>query len=140
MSHVAFAQLLLVPSARFAGGMEPALQLHTASGETSWELDWYLTGMRVPDCFGGLYRPDHVDTAKMSPRYYQQVFADAGVAPGDAIVVDDSERALDSAAEVGAQTVMCRLAPPTDHRHPHVRLLAELTRLLSTSTAAERSP
>ncbi len=110
-------------------------RLHTASGEASWELDGYLVGMRARPCFGGLYGPDKVDTAKASPLYYQRVFAHAGVAPGNAVVVDDSERALNWAAEVGAQTVLCRPARPTNRRHRHVQQLAELPRLLGNAPA-----
>jgi beta-phosphoglucomutase-like phosphatase (HAD superfamily) len=39
--------------------------LHTASGEPSTDLDGYLTGMGVRDCFGRLYGPDLVNTFKM---------------------------------------------------------------------------
>ena len=104
--------------------------LATASGETSWELDGYLTGMRVRGCFGALYGPDQVDTAKAGPLFYERVFAHAGVPPSEVVVVDDSERALGWAAEVGARTVLCRPEPPTNPRHGHVRRLAELPRLL----------
>jgi phosphoglycolate phosphatase-like HAD superfamily hydrolase len=104
--------------------------LRTASGETSWELDGYLTGMRVRDCFVALYGPDVVDTAKASPLYHRRVLEHAGIAPADALVVDDSERVLAWAADLGAATVLCRVEPPTDPRHRHVRRLAELPRLL----------
>jgi phosphoglycolate phosphatase-like HAD superfamily hydrolase len=105
-------------------------RLHTASGEASWELDGYLLGMRVRTCFGSLYGPDQVDAAKVSPLYYERVFAHVGVSPGDAVVVDDSERMLNWAAEVGAHTVLCRSAPPTDQRHRHIPDLGTLPRLL----------
>jgi len=90
--------------------------------------------MRVRDCFAGLYGPDHVDVAKASPLYYQRVFAHADVAPGAALVIDDSEQALDWAAEIGARTILCRTAPPTQRRHRHVRALADLPRLLERET------
>jgi len=109
--------------------------LHTASGEASWELDGYLTGMGVRSCFVGLYGADQVDTAKASQLYYQRVFVHADVAPDDALVVDDSERALDWAADVGARTVLCHLDPPTNNRHLHVRRLADLSLLLTYWTA-----
>lgn len=105
-------------------------RLHTASGEASWDLDGYLTGMRVRACFAALYGPDQVDAAKAGQLYYVRVFAHAGVAPGDALVVDDSERALGWAAGVGARTVLCRPEPPTNDRHQHIRRLAGLPRLL----------
>ena len=109
--------------------------LHTASGEASWELDGYLTGMRVRDCFVDLYGPDLVNVAKASSLYYQRVFAHAVVTPADAIVVDDSERALDWAAALGAQTVLCHPAPPRSDRHQHVRRLVELPGLLTGARA-----
>ena len=105
--------------------------LLTASGESSWELDGYLTAMRVRACFNGcLYGPDQVDAAKMSPLYYERVFAHASITPGDTLVVDDSEQALNWAAELGAQTVLCNPKPPQNPRHHHVSRLAELPRLL----------
>jgi CMP-N-acetylneuraminic acid synthetase len=45
-------------------------------------------------------------------------------------VVDDSERALGWAAEVGAGTVLCRPEPLATDRHRHIRRLAELPALL----------
>jgi len=76
--------------------------LRTASGERSWELEGYLTGMGVRGCFLNLYGVDLVDTAKASRLFYERIFTHAGVAPEDALVVDDSERALDWAANLGA--------------------------------------
>jgi phosphoglycolate phosphatase-like HAD superfamily hydrolase len=123
--------------AAFPGAVGAIRRLHaagytlwTASGEPSWELDGYLTGMRVRGLFVDLYGPDRVGAAKASPRYYERVFAHAGVAPGDALVVDDSELALGWAAEVGARTVLCRPEPPAHGQHGHVRRLAELPALL----------
>ena len=105
--------------------------LHTASGERSWELDGYLTGMGVRRCFVGLYGADQVDTAKASHLFYERVFVHARVAPDAALVIDDSERALDWAAELGARTVLCHPEPPTNNRHLHVRRLADLSLLLT---------
>jgi len=104
--------------------------LRTASGERSWELEGYLTGMGVRGCFADLYGADLVDTAKASRLFYERIFIHAGVAPDDALVVDDSERALDWAADLGARTVLCHPEAPTNSRHLHVRLLADLSRVL----------
>jgi HAD superfamily hydrolase (TIGR01509 family) len=82
--------------------------LHTASGEESDDLRGYLIGMAVRDCFTGLYGPDLINTPKEGPRYYERVFADAGIDPRDAIVVDDFPGALRWAAAVGARTVLVR--------------------------------
>jgi HAD superfamily hydrolase (TIGR01509 family) len=87
--------------------------LHTASGESSEDLDGYLRGMGVRGCFGHLYGPDLVDAFKPGPRYYRRIFADAGVAPSDALVVDDNADATGWAAEAGARTVLIGVAPPT---------------------------
>jgi FMN phosphatase YigB (HAD superfamily) len=104
--------------------------LRTASGERSWELEGYLTGMGVRSCFVALYGVDLVDTAKASQLFYERIFVHAGVPPDGALVVDDSERALDWAADLGARTVLCRPEAPANNRHLHVRRLADLSRVL----------
>ena len=85
--------------------------LHTASGESSEDLDGYLQGMGVRECFDRLYGPDLVDTFKDGPRFYQRIFENAGVAPRDALVVDDKATATDWAAQAGANTVLLTTAP-----------------------------
>ena len=87
--------------------------LYTASDESSEDLDGYLQGMGVRECFGRLYGPDLIDTFKDGPRFYQRIFADAGVAPRDALVVDDNATAAGWAAQVGARTVLISTAPPS---------------------------
>ena len=105
--------------------------LRTASGERSWELEGYLIGMGVHGCFVDLCGADLVDTAKASQLFYERLFVHAGVAPHDAVVVDDSERALDWAADLGARTVLCRPEAPTNSRHLHVPRLADLSSLVT---------
>ncbi|MGH2586370.1 MAG: HAD-IA family hydrolase [Dehalococcoidia bacterium] len=80
--------------------------LHAASGEESGDLHGYLTGMGVRRCFGRLYGPDLINTPKEGPAYYERAFADAGVAPADAVVVDDNPLAISWAAAAGARTVL----------------------------------
>src|SRR6266849_2501339 len=80
--------------------------LHTASGESSLDLAGYLQAMGVRDCFGRLYGPDLIDTLKEGPAYYERMFADLGIAPADAQVVDDSPRAIECATQVGARAVL----------------------------------
>ena len=94
--------------------------------------------MRVRGCFGALYGPDQVDTAKAGPLFYTRIFAHAALLPGEVLVVDDSERALGWAAAVGARTVLCRPEPPADPGHLHVRALAGLPRLLESAGSAGR--
>jgi HAD superfamily hydrolase (TIGR01509 family) len=105
--------------------------LHTASGASSVDLESYLDGMGVRDCFGRLYGPDLIDTFKDGPEYYERLLSDAGVAPAHALVVDDSPHALDWAAQVGAQTVLVgtAAAPATRARH-RIGSLTELPDLV----------
>ncbi len=80
--------------------------LHTASGEHSEELDGYLEAMGVRELFGNLYGPDRINTPKEGPLFYARMFADAGVDPRSAVVVDDSEYAVRLASEAGAVVVL----------------------------------
>lgn len=80
--------------------------LHTASGESSLHLRGYLEGMGVLACFGRLYGSDLLDTLKERPEYYERLFTDSGIAPADALIVDDSPRNLAWAREFGATTVL----------------------------------
>ena len=105
--------------------------LHTASGEPSTDLDGHLTGMGVRDCFGRLYGPDLVNTFKEGPEYYEHIFADLGISPTDALVVDDSPRAISWATQVGAKTV---LVNNSSHHETtatlHIGSLAELPQMI----------
>jgi len=104
--------------------------LHTASGEDTDDLHGYLTGMGVRDCFDRLYGPDLINTPKEGALYYERIFADAGVAPVDALVVDDSPHAASWAIAAGARAVLVtqdRADGPVD---ACVRSLAELPHLL----------
>jgi HAD superfamily hydrolase (TIGR01509 family) len=89
-------------------------RLHTASGERSADLAGYLEGMDVRHCFQRLYGPDLVNTLKEGAEYYARIFADAGVAPDGALVVDDSPIALRWAAQAGARTVLVAAAGSTE--------------------------
>jgi HAD superfamily hydrolase (TIGR01509 family) len=62
--------------------------------------------MGVRDCFGQLYGSDLLDTLKERPEYYTRLFANAQLDPTDALVIDDSPRALAWARELGATTVL----------------------------------
>lgn len=63
--------------------------LYTASAGSSRELEDHLGTIGVRHCFKRLYGPDLVGILKAGPEYYARLFADAGVAPGEALVVDD---------------------------------------------------
>jgi phosphoglycolate phosphatase-like HAD superfamily hydrolase len=84
-------------------------RLCTASGEESQELDGYLRVMGVRDAFTHLFGPDLVDVHKEDGHlYYPRAFALAGQDPAEAVIVDDSPRALAAAATAGAYTVLVR--------------------------------
>jgi HAD superfamily hydrolase (TIGR01509 family) len=105
--------------------------LHAASGEPSQDLDEYLQGMGVRACFGRLYGPDLVDTFKDGPQFYQRIFADAGVEPEDALVVDDNANVIGWAAQAGARTVLIGAAPsPGPHPTLCLDSLADLPALI----------
>ena len=108
-------------NAAFPGATEAIRTLHargyplcTASGESSVELAGYLDGMGVRECFGRLYGSDLIDAFKAGPEFYERIFADATVAPSDAVVVDDSPEALGWAAQTGARTVLVDSRPHPD--------------------------
>jgi len=80
--------------------------LYTASGESSSDLDGYLGVLGVRGCFARLYGPDLINTFKSGPDFYTRLLADAGVAPEDALFVDDRPEMIAWAAAVGARTVL----------------------------------
>ena len=101
--------------------------LHTASGSHSADLEGYLEAMGLTGLFGRLYGPDLLDKPKMSVAYYERIFADAGVEPNTALVVDDSVRFVAWAREAGAQAVLVsKDASPHGEDDGVVGSLAEL--------------
>jgi HAD superfamily hydrolase (TIGR01509 family) len=106
--------------------------LHTASGEPSSDLAGYLDGMEVRHCFGTLYGPDLIDTFKQGPEYYERIFAHAGIAPSNALVVDDSPRVLSWAAQVGARTVLVHKNALAAGATLQISSLAELPEIISS--------
>ncbi|MBC7338293.1 MAG: HAD-IA family hydrolase [Firmicutes bacterium] len=108
--------------------------LHTASGDLSDQLELYLAALGIRDCFGRLYGPDLVGVLKTGPEFYQRVFADAGVPPVQAVVVDDKPQCVAWAQEVGARGVLVgaaeRVGAPAPAQGP-VLCLASLADLPS---------
>jgi HAD superfamily hydrolase (TIGR01509 family) len=105
--------------------------LHMASGESSLDLVGYLQAVGVRECFGRLYGPDLIETLKEGPEYYERLFADLGIAPTDALVVDDSPRAIEWATQVGARTVLVgNSSLPRTGKTVHIGSLVELPAML----------
>ncbi|MFX1252184.1 MAG: HAD family hydrolase [Promethearchaeota archaeon] len=79
--------------------------LHTASGESSFLLKGYLTGMGILNLFNNLYGPDLVGIMKGGPKFYRRIFEHAQIQPSQAIVVDDKPGLLQFAKELGARVI-----------------------------------
>jgi phosphoglycolate phosphatase-like HAD superfamily hydrolase len=106
-------------------------RLHTASGSCSIEVAGYLEGMGVRHYFGRLYGAELINAFKQGPQYYEGIFADAGVRPTEALVVDDSVEALSWATQVGARTILVSTSlHPEQDTIPRIGSLAELPALL----------
>jgi len=80
-------------------------QLCTASGEVSWELNGYLTGMDIVECFQKLYGPDLINTAKASIFFYKKILQEMTVNPKKAILIDDSLWQVELASSMGIGTI-----------------------------------
>ncbi len=105
--------------------------LHAASGACSLELAGSFEGLGVRSCFGRLYGADLINTFKEGPEYYARLFADVGVQPAEALVVDDSADATRWAARLGARTVLLSSSPhPQTGVTSHLESLAELPAFL----------
>lgn len=134
LAHSAFVYITQHLDASFPGAIDAiralhaqGYTLHTASAESSRDLAGHLKSMGVQDCFGRLYGPDLIDTSKESASYYERIFADLGIAPSHALIVDDNPHAISWAAEVGAKTVLvCDAPPPQTQATLHIKSLAEL--------------
>jgi HAD superfamily hydrolase (TIGR01509 family) len=110
---------------------EQDYRLHTASGACSIEIAGYLEGMQVRHCFGRLYGADLINTFKGGPEYYARIFADVGILPAEALVVDDSLSAIAWAAQAGAKTVLVNASShPEKGAMPRIGSLAELPAFL----------
>jgi len=106
------------------------IALHTASGQTSLQLDGYLRGMGLRDLFDRLYGVDLIDRFKSGPHYYAAILADSGVDPAEAAVVDDSADALDWATACGLRTILIARSGDAARRHDTIPDLAALPLIL----------
>lgn len=111
--------------------------LHTASGASSLSLHGYLQAMGVREYFGRLYGSDLLQMLKVTPTYYERLFADTQIAPGDALIVDDSPRVLAWARDLGARTVLVNADRESVDGMWCIASLAELPELMRHYTDAE---
>jgi phosphoglycolate phosphatase-like HAD superfamily hydrolase len=89
-------------------------RLYTSSGASSRAMGVYLDTMDSRPYFTRLYGPDLVDTLKAGPPFYERIFADSGVAPAQALVLDDNRMVLGWASEAGARTLLVGTGPAPD--------------------------
>ncbi len=124
----------------YPGAPEAIVALHerghrlaTASGQTSVELEGYLTGLGVRDLFPDrLYGPDLLGAMKGTTPYYERIIADAELDPAATIVLDDHPGALARAAAVGLTTILVGQQPEAKYRPNHtIESLADLPALLA---------
>src|SRR5260221_12480797 len=88
--------------------------------------------MGVRRCFDRLYGADLINTFKEGPEYYAHLFADVGVQPEEALVVDDSADAARWASQLGAGIALVSSSPhPEIGTAPLLGSLAELPDFLS---------
>ncbi len=102
-------------------------QLHTASGAASIEIAGYLQEAGVRSCFGRCYGADLINTFKQGPTYFERLFADLGLRPAEALVVDDGIDVLGWAAQLGARTLLVGSPLDADEETTEcIRSLAQL--------------
>jgi HAD superfamily hydrolase (TIGR01509 family) len=104
----------------------------TGSGEVSWELRGYLTGMGVLDCFHKLYGPDIINRMKADISFYQKIIDDLQILPSEVLAADDSSDNLYMASVLGITTIHidnfknCR----KKSCHYHIRSLSDIGSIL----------
>lgn len=111
---------------------DKGFQLCTASGEVSWELNGYLTGMMIVEFFTKLYGPDLINTAKASTVFFNKILQERTVNPKNAILIDDSLWQLELASSVGIGTihVLNDKSCNSTNCDVHINSLKELTNLI----------
>ena len=127
----------------FAGAVEAIRALHglgfklfTASGTDSFDLEVHLEIMGVRDLFTGIGGPDLIDTHKGSRHFYEGILKLAGVAPENALFVDDSAKCAGWATETGASAVLISQdRTKSDSAIAVLGSLAELPEFLKSSRA-----
>jgi phosphoglycolate phosphatase-like HAD superfamily hydrolase len=82
------------------------LKLHIASGDQHSDLLGYLATMGTLDLFNRVYGSDVIDVWKSSAAYYRAILADTETEAANAVVIDDSPRAIEWAGECDVRGVL----------------------------------
>ena len=109
---------------------ERGLTLHVASGDQHSGLIGYLETMGTRDLFDRVYGSDVVNVWKSGAAYYGAILADSGAEAANALVIDDSERAIAWAGECGLRGVVVRRQPGEPFEDSVLRAFDEVNALL----------
>lgn len=105
-------------------------RLYTASAGPSYDVALHLHVTGIDGLFRRLYGPDLINWPKAGTRFYEKMFADSGVDPATALVVDDSVRCVTWARESGAQAVLINEHGRSTPGAPTIGNLSELLPLM----------
>lgn len=109
--------------------------VHTATGNPSWRVNALLGALGVSEHVGFRAGPDLVAIWKNSREYYERVMAGAGVAPAEALVIDDTGECLAFAMQAGAHGAHITSDSCACPAMFHVESLAEVPHLLAAATS-----
>lgn len=104
--------------------------LHIASGDAHEDLVEYLRAINARDLFDRVYGSDLLNVWKSSPAYYRAILADTRTDPTTAVVVDDSDRAIEWAAECGLRGVLVQRQEGEPFESAVFRAFDEVERLI----------
>ena len=109
---------------------EHGLKLHVASGDQHADLVGYLETLGVLELFGRVYGSDLVNVWKSGPAYYRAILADTGTSAANAVVIDDSPRAIEWAGEADLRGVLVRRQAGEPFEDSVLRAFDEVNALL----------
>ncbi|KAF9317477.1 hypothetical protein BG003_000739 [Podila horticola] len=126
------------------GEIKRRYRLFTSSGDSFDDLEPILRGIGAFEYFERIYGSDRVNYLKVSPEYYERIFAHEGIrvvsrdaiaegevgadqevsekeeSTNEVVVIDDSEKALNWARSLGARTVIIADEDQVDLSLPHL--------------------
>lgn len=110
--------------------------IHMASANDSEWLLASLIGGGIESYIDIKYGPDLIDCAKEGPEFFERIFAELGVNPGEAVMVDDQPQVLAWAKQHGAKLIQVQLTeerhfPKADFADAHCEDMADLPRIVN---------
>lgn len=98
-------------------GADDALQTLSQNGTrlfmaSAWDSEYLeaaLIGGGIVHLFETKFGPDLVDCAKEGPEYYERIFETVGIAPAEALVVDDNPDTLRWILQTGATAIQSHI-------------------------------